>query len=227
MCRWSIQSCGYRHGSQENWAVTQYIRKNTPPDTDITVEICVNLTFTISNCRQRFGCTPAIEIYRYDTNLERTLHELDEKLESDLETRRYFRRIYRQTRSSTLSFRDQFCFNMGSNELGFYLGIRDHTSCILLANMLVYRHECGEKQVGLVNFQRTASASSRTRAVEAQCIENAESSSSLLVHCRSDGTWTDAISECQCTPGYREMIDEEGNKHCVGMFTDSVHAFMH
>ena len=151
-------------------------------------------------------------------NSEKPMSELDEKLESDLEERRFFRQIYRRTCSSTLSFRDKFCFDMHSNEDGFYLAIRDRTSCILLSNMLVYRHECEEKRVGLVNFLHTASASTRTRTVEAQCIENAESSFSLQVHCRSDGTWTDTTPECQCKPRYREMIDEEDNKHCVGTF---------
>lgn len=213
VCRWSIQSCGYRVGRQDNWAITQYIDKTAPQGTDPNVEICVNMTHAISNCRERFGCNPNLEVYKYVTNSPKTT--------ADLNNKDNFERIYKHRARVAFTVYDHFCFDLTEEQRGFYLAIRDQTSCIHISNMLVYRHECATKQVGLVHFPDTASATSGTRTVSAQCVENAEqSSSSLDVHCRSDGIWTSVVPQCRCKPGYREISDK-GVKRCIGTF--SVH----
>ena len=220
LCRRSIQLCGYREGKLDNWVFTQHISKATPPGTDIPVKVCVKLTYRVSSCRSRFGCSPVMEVYKYDVDgviPAPVLYQSTEK----------FSLVYKHTGTSAISVKDSFCFDMQPNRAGFYLALRDQTSCITLSHMLVYRRQCAEKQIGLVNYPATASDSRSPRTVSATCTQNAEPVTSLEVQCLSTGLWTTgSVPPCRCEPGYRE-INERGVKICAGVYIPSLRVATH
>ena len=150
ICKWSVQSCGYSVGNQENWLFTQYIEKDAPSRTNYDVEICVNVTHTILSCNVRKNCNPEFEVYKYATSAPQSQAQVQDK-------NNYERIIFRrQERSMTIN--EHECFIMPQQERGFYLGLKDPNSCVSVSRLVAYRHECKAKEVGLVLFPHFASA---------------------------------------------------------------------
>ena len=206
ICRWSVQSCGSSVGPQENWAFTQYIRKNAPVGTDYDVTVCVNVTHRISNCREKHGCNPEFEVYKYIANSAQPQEVVKNKT-------LYSRMLHRRVPvAATLT--DQRCFEMAPGQLGFYIGLRDPNSCVLVSRVLAYRHECAARQVGLVLYPRTAAPVSGSVNVDTTCAPNSERTTSLRVTCNSDGLWEGSDPVCICKPGYWLQRDRDGNQAC-------------
>ena len=96
---------------------------------------------------------------------------------------------------------------------GFYLAVRDRTSCIYVVQLTVYRHECVRKQEGLVVFPATAAPITDNMTVTTECMPNASPVTNMLVACDSSGIW-DGSAECVCDPGYITATDSDGNNYC-------------
>ena len=209
MCRWSVQSCGSTIGVQENWAFTQYISKAAPAGTNYDVKVCVQISYRISNCRSRNGCNPEFEVYQFITDSKQPSSVVRDK------TR--YTRSFRIRTETPITSTDEFCFTVPSQNQGFYLGLRDPNSCILVSRVLAYRRECAAKQTGLVSFPDTAtSVDGQSRSVNAKCVDNAEPvSSSMNVQCLNNGLWS-GLPQCRCKAGYREAT-VGGEKRCIGM----------
>ena len=109
---------------------------------------------------------------------------------------------------------DQMCFDMAPEQLGFYIGLRDPNSCVLVSRVMAYRHECAARQVGLVLYPRTAAPVSGSVDVKTTCAPNSESTTSLRVSCSTDGLWAgDPV--CVCKAGYWQSFDKDGNQICI------------
>ena len=176
----------------------------------------MNVTHRISNCRERYGCNPEFEVYKYVTSGPQSRSNVRNR---DNYQRILFRRVLE---AETLT--DQRCFTLRNQDKGMYLGFRDPNSCVLVSRVIAYRHECPARQVGLVNFPATASAIESSRTRTAQCVANAEPVSSLRVQCRSDGIWV-GTPQCRCKAGYKQERDREGNLLCTGQFASTAYAF--
>lgn len=214
ICKWSIQSCGSSEGTQENWAFTQYISKDAPAGTNYDVEVCVNVTHRISNCRERNRCNPEFEVYKYVTSGPQST--------SNVRNRDNYERVLHRRVEVAATLTDQMCFTLRDQDKGFYVGLRDPNSCVLVSRVIAYRHECDARQVGLVSFPATASPTEGSRSLSAQCVANAEPVSSMRVQCRSDGIWV-GTPQCRCKAGYKQETDGEGNLRCVGEYLSPQH----
>jgi hypothetical protein len=205
LCRWSVSSCGYTAGAQDNWLFTQFISKTTPSNTNHDISVVIDLLYTLSNCRKRFGCTPAIEILQFNTTgpQPRSVYT---------DPANYYR-IKRKSGSSTLTQSLTIKVNVTRAIGGFYLAVRDRTSCIQVVQLRVYRHECARKQEGLVVFPATAAPITDSMTVTTVCMPNAHPVTDMSVTCDSSGIW-DGSAECVCDAGYITATDSDGNKYC-------------
>ena len=202
ICRWSVKSCGYRSGEQENWLFTQYIKKMAPSSTNYNVSLFIDFLFTISNCRQRHRCTPTMEVYKFDVNSPQP---------RDIYTNRNnYALVHRKSGASQFTQSLSINKTLSADTLGFYIAVRDHTSCIQIAQMLVYRYQCSQKQVGLVIFPETAAPITDRITISALCVPNASPVTDMDVTCDSRGHW-DGSGTCKCDPGY---IFNRGNQSC-------------
>ena len=172
----------------------------------------MNMTYRVHSCRSRQGCKPVIRVYKYIRN-----SPISTSAFSSESITRNFDQVFRRTGTLAVSVVDSFCFTVNRRDAGFYLAIRDETSCILLSRMIVYRRQCAAQQVGLLQYPETASSPSGTRTVRAQCVENSLPVSSLNVQCRNDGLWAESTARCQCRDGYRQVGEGE-NTRCEGMY---------
>ena len=210
ICSWSLQSCGYIQGPQDNWVFTQFISKNTSASIDYEVKVCLNVTYRILGCRKP-QCIPQIAVFRKIAN-----GKMNESVVTDKSN--YISTFFKKfSRGNTGRKTGSACFTLSPQERGFYLAVQDNSSCIFLSHMVVYRNECQEKREGLVLYPTFASPDEGSRPVIAQCVENAERvpSSSLAVSCQSNGTWV-GTPECRCKAGYREVIVNKRTR-CIGL----------
>ena len=104
---------------------------------------------------------------------------------------------------------------------GFYLAVRDRTSCIQILQLRVFRHECETKQEGLVVFPDNASPINNDMSVTTDCMPNASPMTDMSVRCDSSGYWTGS-AECVCDPGYIMRTDSDGNNYCECEWTNSL-----
>ena len=104
---------------------------------------------------------------------------------------------------------------------GLYLAIRDNRSCITVSQVKVFRHQCRQKQEGLVVFPETAAPTGDSMTVESHCMPNSRSISSMSMVCDRDGNWAGS-GRCKCNPGYKKTSVEGGDSNdeeCTGELT--------
>jgi hypothetical protein len=208
VCRWSVMSCGYRDGRQENWLFTQFIALNTPEGTDYSVTAIIDVLYTLSSCRERYNCNPTFKMYMFKTD--------GPKSRDVYTTRSNYELIKKRKRSSPLTQNVVVKVNIPPSVAGFYIAVLDNTSCIQVAQMKVYRHQCTEKQEGLVVFPERASPSTPTMNVTSLCMPNSRPVTSMTMTCDKTGAW-DGSGRCKCNPGYKRVPAEEGDK-CEGQW---------
>ena len=209
LCQWSVMSCGYRSGWQDNWLFTQFISKAAPPNTTHTVRVVVEISYTLSSCRSRYNCHPTFRLYKLDANgpLPREVYTNVSKYVS----------VRNRNGASTLSQNLVETIDVPANVGGFYLAIRDNRSCIQVSQIKVYRHQCYSKQEGLVVFPDTAAPVENDMTITAGCMPHSTpvSAGNMAMTCDSDGNWR-GRGQCRCDAGYKREAGENGGESCVG-----------
>ena len=106
-----------------------------------------------------------------------------------------------------------------TEEDGFYLGIRDETSCLELSRVIVFYHVCPEEVSDLVVHPETIAPpigrQGQLVKVIAECVPRAiPENSEVLLNCVQGGVWSAiAGSGCRCHP---ELIQAGDRKSCKG-----------
>ena len=98
---------------------------------------------------------------------------------------------------------------------GFYFAVKDNTSCIQVSRLQIYRHQCPQKQEGLVIFPETAAPAYGVLIVNVQCMPNSSPVTGAPVICNGTGYWHGSV-QCVCNPGYVQKVDSEENEFCEG-----------
>ena len=189
-------------GPQNNWVFTQHIDKFSPLETYYTVRVCVSVTFTIFSCGR--GCSRCFEILYSIANARRN-YEMYTNTSSYIPLKRI---CIRHSQTVTV----QIYFNLTHHETGFYIALRDPSSCISVSRVLVFRYECHKKQDHLVIFPQTAAPADESIYINTICVSNASNITSLEVKCSKDGVWS-GTPECYCLPGFKLHVDIHS---CVG-----------
>ena len=104
---------------------------------------------------------------------------------------------------------------------GFYLAVKDNTSCIQISRMEVYRYQCEGKQERLLMFPETAAPEMNVTnmVVTPGCMPNSSPNSSVDMKCGNMGIWN-GVGDCICDPGYVRRNDSRNpSRHfCEGEF---------
>ena len=217
--------CGHfvATGPQNNWLFTQHISKALPHTAidSYSVRVFVNITYTFPSCSQRHNCKMEFLLHNYITNSERaslTCSQTNFFSGSNIKPSNVIRQSI-----ARITVTDHRYFNLGTNEDGFYLALQDvgndnlRGTCVAISKLIIYRHECRELAVELVQFPAMQAPVSGTVSVTTLCVSNAhKSSSSLIVSCGSDGYWGSERPECECDVGYQRTTDKNGDQVCEG-----------
>ena len=206
-------SCGFRDGFQNNWLFTQFISKDVPTGTDYNVEITVELLYTLSSCRERYGCNPEISIYTFCTDGPQPRDVYTNTSNYEL--------LLRKPGASALTQLLEMKFEMSPEVEGCYLAIQDNTSCIQVAQLKLYRHECGGKKEQLVVFSDIAAPMSDNMTVPVYCMPNSSPASGMDMNmtCDSTGIWGGiwgGEADCMCDAGYVRRQNADGH-FCEGI----------
>ena len=106
--------------------------------------------------------------------------------------------------------------NFTTEATGFYLGVRDVDSCIVIHRVLVFYYVCPAVTSDLIARPETIAPISGASQVVGQCVENArpESGAGPLFVCSQNGVWSLCIGTgCMCGSGYQSSSN---NRSCVG-----------
>ena len=207
-CRWILMSCGYPAGFQNNWLFTQFISKTVPGQTNYNISITIDITYILSSCRARYNCNPEISVFKFDTSGPQPRSVYTDRSNYKL-------LINNKPGTSTRAQTILLNVDILPEVEGFYLAIKDNTSCIQIAQLQVYRYQCPQKQEGLVIFPETAAPPDEDLIVNVQCMPNASPITSVSVICNATGYWHGS-AQCECDPGYIRKNDSEENDFCEG-----------
>ena len=206
ICRFQVRVCGWRQdGAQDNWLFTQHINQDFDSSIyNYPVEIKVELTYALQNCRERFGCQPRFTLHNYMTN---TIQLPSTEGSGYMNTNNY-QQFAEVTPSNQLTHTETFTFTLGSSDTGFYIATRDTGTCVGISRLRVYRNNCRSFQSGLVLYPDAPAPVSGSENISIKCVDNAVISGSPGVTCHSDGTWGPENPVCECRPGYEDRMTE-------------------
>ena len=160
------------------------------------VQIRINITHRFQSCRQ--GCNKEFKVYRYITNSS----TLPSTSNNGFMNTANYQLVDKVNHIDSGPYTAVMVFEIQTSQTGFYLAIRDEGTCLGISRLLVYRHNCRKKQIGLVRYPDTPAPITGSASVDVSCADNAESSSSAAVTCDSEGQWGPEMPTCGCSPGY-------------------------
>ena len=195
-CSWSVRSCGFSSGPQDNWLFTQFISKEVPPNTTHTVRAIIDISYTLTSCRTRYRCNPVFRLYKFETDGPQPREVYTDR--SNYES------VRNKTGASAITQTLTESIAVGPGVGGFYLAIRDLSSCIQLARMQITRYQCRVKQEGLVIFPETAAPVDDQMTVTSLCMPNSTPVSSMNMVCDKEGNWG-GQGICKCDAGYKRV----------------------
>lgn len=172
-------------------------------------EIWVNVTFKFSECTFNSDCTnDFVTLYRFDANrLEPKSERLDpsnyvplfgpgtETTESRLQ----------QESSSHINIKSLRSFLAPRSHTGFYLGIRDTSTCGKVSRIIIYYTPCHSYREGLVSYPeviRPPEGSLFPNVAHACCAPHSHNTTSRSVRAYNDGR-CDFSVKCECDKGHR------------------------
>jgi hypothetical protein len=191
--------CGYKNAPQNNWMITQHIsRENLVEavhETYEVIHIMINLTLDIP-CPQNLPSCVNLSLYVWETSTQNEISA------ADTHDYRFIANISSGIQYLTVDF-------SSSQHSGFYLGIRDNGTCMIVNHVLVYVNVgCRAATVGLVRVSESVLASS-SATVLGECVADSEpiSETGPLLECSERGEWS-VVSGCQCTAHH--YLDSSG-----------------
>ena len=201
-CQFQIKVCGFRQDgvAQDNWLFTQHISKSFANTNNYPVEILVDITYALQSCRsdRNPSCNTRFKLYRYIT----TSQQLPSTRGSGFMNKDNYESFGTAKPAATgARYTEMHRFTLQPQQTSFYIAIEDTGTCVTVSRLLVQRHNCLEKQIGLVRYPDTPAPITGSASVDVSCADNAESSSSAAVTCDREGQWGPEMPTCGCSPG--------------------------
>ena len=204
--------CGFREGLQNNWLITQYISRRVG---DVLLpQVSVQAVFELVGCVD-LTCQRTFVVNIYETSTENSTiaretgnYRLVSRVASDDDTGQTSQNQTRETD-----------FNTAAE--GFYIAIRDETTCIVLQRLIVFYNVCPGGPGDLVMRPETIAPPigrmTQPLEVTAHCVEGAspDGEGEVRLNCNQGGVWN-AIpgSGCSCDPGFNTSADR---RSCIGI----------
>ena len=207
--------CGFSAGTQDNWLISQHISRmvNGTALRQVTVQVdfIMNICDIENNCRRSFA------IQKYETST------IDTTAARNLSNYEFVGRIVPRDGSGTVRENGSVNINFATEATGFYLGIQDETSCIVIHRVLVFYYVCPAETSDLITRPETIApiigGTAPPAQVVGQCVENASPESGVQpgLTCSQRGVWSvNGGAGCVCNPGFQSTSD---GRSCEGMLS--------
>ena len=203
--------CGFSAGVQDNWLITQFINRtvNRVGLPQVRVQFNYRLSDCPQNVAQGFSCQRIFGVHKYERS---SVDPAAARVTSNYVL--VNRLTTRDTVAGEASQNETQNIDFTTDSSGFYLGVRDESTCILIERLLVYYHVCPSETVGLVVRPETIApsiGSGMQLEVTANCIANARpiSGESAKLTCEERGVWFQpSVTSCVCNDGF--IASEDG-----------------
>ena len=214
----TVSVCGFTAGRQDNWLITQHISRMV--NGTALQQVTVQVDFIINSCDIGNNCRRSFSIYKYETSTINTAAA------RNLSNYDLVSRIVPRDGSGSFRENGSVNVNFATEATGFYLGIQDVSSCIVIHRVLVFYYVCPAVTSDLITRSETIAPITGARQVVGQCVENArpESGAGPLFICSQNGIWSSNIGTgCVCGSGFQSSSD---GRSCVGTLSVCLSAFL-
>ncbi len=215
MCHQAVFVCGFQEPGQDNWLITQHISREVGGGTLLN-QVVVIVEFEFNGCIESGDCTQTFTVLHYDTSTidpdtaaNVANYELLDTVAPDDVTG-----VLRQNATVDLDFAQS------NPATGFYLAIRDRSSCVFIYRVLVYYAVCPTATQNLVNLPETIAPPQQVQSdpvlvTMGTCVENASpefGQPNPEVNCFDGGQWNVRVG-CVCEDGFHSNHD---GSTCLG-----------
>ena len=213
--------CGFTAGHQDNWLITQHISRMV--NGTALQQVTVHVDFIMNTCNIQNNCRRSFAIHKYETSTINTTAA------RNLSNYEFVGRIVPTDSSGTVRENVSVNINFATEATGFYLGIQDESSCIVIHRVLVFYYVCPAVTSDLITRPETIApiiGGTAPVQVVGQCVENAnpESGAGPRFVCSQSGIWSSNISTgCVCGSRFQSSSN---NRSCVGMLSVCLSAFL-
>ena len=211
-CRVVVTVCGFTAGRQDNWIITQHISRMV--NGSALQQVTVQLDFQLGACISTSNCRQSFAIHKYETSI------INATAARNLSNFEFVGQIAPKAGSGTVRQNASVNLNFATESTGFYLGIQDVSSCIIIRRVLVFYYMCPAVTSDLVTHPETIApiigGTTPPVQVVGTCVENAhpENGTWARLTCSQNGVWSGA--SCVCNPGFKPSSD---GRSCEGMLS--------
>ena len=204
-----LNVCGFSAGRQDNWIITQHISRMV--NGTALQQVTVQVDFIMDTCDIENNCRRSFAIHKYETS---TISTTAARNLSNYE------RVDRIVGTGRVRENGSVNINFATEATGFYLGIRDETSCLAIHRVLVFYYVCPAETSDLITRPETIApilgGTAPPVQVVGQCVEGTrpESGAQPRLTCSQNGIWSVNIGAgCVCGSGLQSSSD---GLSCVG-----------
>ena len=204
----TVSVCGFAAGRQDNWLITQHISRMV--NSTALQQVTVQVDFIINTCNILNNCRRSFAIHKYETST------INAAAARNLSNYEFVGQIVPRDGSGSVRENKSVELSFATEATGFYLGIQDDTSCLVIHRVLVFYYVCPAVTSDLIARPETTAPISGASQVFGQCVENAspESGAGPLFICSPSGIWSSNIGTgCVCGSGFQSSSD---GRSCVG-----------
>jgi len=176
-------------------------------------QVTVQVDFQLNSCIGTINCDRTLSIHKYETS---TINATAARNLSNYEFV-----PPRITPSGEARENMSIQIDFDTTATGFYIGVRDETSCVLVHRVLVFYYVCpAETSDLIIRPERIAPliGNSAPLVVDGQCVENSSSENGMRprLTCSQNGVWGGIDGAgCVCDTGFQQSLD---GRSCIGMF---------
>ena len=203
-CVQTVQVCGFLHGAQDNWLITQHISRVV--DGVLLEQVNVEVEFQLVGCNASVNCQRTFVVNKYETSTispsaatEDTNYDVVERLAPTDD-------------SGTVTVNQTAVIDFETQETGFYVAIQDERSCIVISRLLVFYYVCPAGVQNMIDRTELVAPHIGQGSVPIQsvggCVPNSSptSGSAVPLICTAGGVWTTS-AECICDQGFTANED--------------------
>ena len=208
-CRVTFTVCGFSVGRQDNWIITQHISRMV--NGTALQQVTVQVDFIMNTCDILNSCRRSFTIHKYETST------INATAAIDLSNYELVDQIV--PRDGSVRENGSVNINFDTEATGFYLGIRDVSSCILIHRVLVFYYVCPTETSDLITRPETIASiigASIPVQVVGQCVEGTRPENGVQpgLTCSPRGIWSVNFGAgCVCGSGLQLSSD---GRSCVG-----------
>ena len=211
----TVAVCGFTAAPQDNWLITQHISRMV--NGTALQQVTVQVDFIMNTCNIQNNCRRSFSIHKYETSTINTTAA------RNLSNYEFVGWIVPRDGSGSVRENGSVNINFATEATGFYLGIQDVGSCIVIRRVLAFYYVCPAVTSDLIAHPETIApiigGTAPTAQVVGRCVEGTQPENGVepRVTCSPMGIWSVNLgSGCVCGSGFESSSD---GRSCVGTFS--------